>query len=213
MEKTQQLINSLEKAVCLYEERLKEDDVLLQKYSVPDVLSVINNERAILKKVSYGALLAEYQDTKQYRDTIKERWHFGALAARWDDIRRKPLPTMPDEVKTALNSLKAAIREKMNDICDMVVMKTNKFRALLNGDETTKAKTLEQLHSFIDGQQGANVGWPLVKAWQEGLLVRFPNEEEFKDEFELVGKWWAIKRCNDKERAKSDKPNYYLFDV
>lgn len=209
MEQTQNLIESLTKAVSLYDARLNPSDVIVQRLSEDDICKVINYECANLGKIKFGAIIGEYTDTKLYRQTV-EKWGFSALASQWYDIKDNPLPPMPNTVSRALAELKTAINKKMNDLCGLFGTH-NKFRSLLQGDEYTKEQVLRQLHSFIDGNKGASVGWPLVKAVNDGLLCCFPTQSEFMDEFELIGSWEAIRKCKD--NSESDKAKSYQFVV
>lgn len=49
-----------------------------------------------------------------------------------------------------------------------------------------KEKLIERLHELIDGKQGCDVGYVLLKCRIDGLITRNPKEEEMKSEFPSV---------------------------
>lgn len=69
-----------------------------------------------------------------------------------------------------------------------------------------KDKLLKKLHFLIDGKRGRDVGFVFVRAKHfDHLITRYPTEEEYKSEFELIGTWSAISNYFYKE-----EDNYVL---
>nr|WP_315346878.1 hypothetical protein [Hoylesella enoeca] len=88
--------------------------------------------------------------------------------------------------------------------------KTAKFIDIIQYHD--KRKLLDRLHFLMDGKRGADVGAVLLKAQQDGLLVRIPTQAEYKSEFELIGGWSAIHNyMSDNNQNALDKANKIII--
>lgn len=77
-----------------------------------------------------------------------------------------------------------------------------------------KEELLQRLHNLIDGRGGADVGAILLRAKLDGYICRTPKQEEFKEEFTLIGSWQAISNYfnEDSNRNLGKASNIIIFD-
>lgn len=69
------------------------------------------------------------------------------------------------------------------------------FTDLIN-DTFNKEKVVEWLHAHTDGKKGQNVAAHFVRLFEDGILHRYPLENEFNAEFPLMkGSFEGVAKC------------------
>ena len=126
-----------------------------------------------------------------------------------------------DKSRKELDGLRAQIIKCYNEFGQLMIkydkpdkksnkQKTAKFLDIIQYPD--KRKLLDRLHSLIDGKGGADVGAVLLKAQQDGLLIRIPTQAEYKSEFEMIGGWSAIHNyMSDNNQNALDKANKIII--
>lgn len=63
----------------------------------------------------------------------------------------------------------------------------------------------KEMHTLIDGKGGVHVARVLAKAYDDALIFKIPDKDEYSSEFTLNGTWRAISKYFKEGRPKDDE--------
>ncbi len=222
MTDTRHYLDTLNSAVKAWEYWKDEAQQLIDKYGDDEAAQVFGGERNRLIQLNINVVDDEACDNPElWLKRVDEQQTTTILIEAHRAGTGDIIDVVGDKSRRELDGLRSQIIKCYNEFGQLMIkydkpdkksnkQKSAKFVEIIQYPD--KRKLLDRLHSLVDGKRGADVGAVLLKAQQDGLLMRIPTQAEYKSEFGLIGGWSAIHNyMSDNNQNALDKANKIII--
>ena len=222
MTDTRHYLDTLNSAVKAWEYWKDEAQQLIDKYGDDEAAQVFGGERNRLIQLNINVVDDEACDNPElWLKRVDEQQMTTILIEAHRAGTGDIIDVVGDKSRRELDGLRSQIIKCYNEFGQLMIkydkpdkksnkQKSAKFVEIIQYPD--KRKLLDRLHSLVDGKRGADVGAVLLKAQQDGLLMRIPTQAEYKSEFGLIGGWSAIHNyMSDNNQNALDKANKIII--
>ncbi len=222
MTDTRHYLDTLNSAVKAWEYWKDEAQQLIDKYGDDEAVQVFGGERNRLIQLNINVVDDEACDNPElWLKRVDEQQMTTILIEAHRAGTGDIIDVVGDKSRRELDGLRSQIIKCYNEFGQLMIkydepdkksnkQKSAKFVEIIQYPD--KRKLLDRLHSLVDGKRGADVGAVLLKAQQDGLLMRIPTQAEYKSEFGLIGGWSAIHNyMSDNNQNALDKANKIII--
>lgn len=222
MTDTRHYLDTLNSAVRAWEYWKDEVQQLIDKYGDDEAAQVFGGERNRLTQLNINMVDDEACDNPElWLKRVDEQQMTTILIEAHRAGTGDIIDVVGDKSRRELDGLRSQIIKCYNEFGQLMIkydkpdkksnkQKSAKFVEIIQYPD--KRKLLDRLHSLVDGKRGADVGAVLLKAQQDGLLMRIPTQAEYKSEFGLIGGWSAIHNyMSDNNQNALDKANKIII--